>query len=126
MRRVYLAGPMRGIKDFNFPAFFEAEAKLRDAGHEVFNPAASGVKEFGWVAMQSETGDAADVAHHLDMSSMKFMRHVFKIDMQWVCDHADVVALLPGWENSKGSSAEKALAEALGLEVWFLNSEGTC
>jgi hypothetical protein len=31
------------------------------------------------------------------------------------------MAMLPGWEKSKGAVAEKALADALGLHVMYLN-----
>lgn len=37
--RVYLAGPMRGLPQFNFPAFDAGAATLEALGHEVFNPA---------------------------------------------------------------------------------------
>ena len=37
--KVYVAGPMRGIPEFNFPAFFAAADKLRGDGFAVFNPA---------------------------------------------------------------------------------------
>src|SRR4051812_28868924 len=36
---VYVAGPMRDIDCFNFPAFYDAEMRLRADGWHVFNPA---------------------------------------------------------------------------------------
>ena len=46
--RLYLAGPMSGIKDFNFPAFNEAAEHLRKLGYEVFNPAEDDVERDGF------------------------------------------------------------------------------
>lgn len=43
--RVYLAGPMTGIADYNFPAFNAAAARLRAVGFDVVNPADHGVVE---------------------------------------------------------------------------------
>lgn len=39
MTTLYVAGPMRGIPEFNFPAFFEAEDRPLKAGYDVINPA---------------------------------------------------------------------------------------
>ena len=39
MTTIYIAGPMSGIKDWNFPAFFKAEAELEALGYKVINPA---------------------------------------------------------------------------------------
>lgn len=39
MRRLYLAGPMTGLPDFNYPAFHAAAAAWRAAGWTVANPA---------------------------------------------------------------------------------------
>ena len=36
---IYIAGPMRGIEDFNFPAFDRQEELLEKQGWRVINPA---------------------------------------------------------------------------------------
>lgn len=93
--KVYLAGPMRGYEGLNFPAFHAAAKQLRDAGHFVFNPA---------------EGSPLDGT----------IRQCMAIDVAWICAFADAIALLPGWQASKGATAEHALAVALGLEVMHL------
>ena len=47
---LYIAGPMRGYPDHNFPAFRAAAAALRRAGYGVVNPAElhSGVLDLPW------------------------------------------------------------------------------
>lgn len=39
MKRIYIAGPMSGLPEFNYPAFNRAAAVLRAQGHHVENPA---------------------------------------------------------------------------------------
>lgn len=115
--RIYLAGPMRGIKDFNFPAFFETAAFLRNQGHEVFNPAERDINEFGEGALKSETGSEEEVNSKLGKSGLWLARNCFLEDTRIICTWADAIYLLPGWEKSKGAKAERALCEAIGLEI---------
>ena len=88
--RIYLAGPMRGYADLNFPKFHAAAAMIRGAGHTVFNP-----------------------AEHPAES----LRANLAIDTSWICLVAEAVVLLPGWEKSLGAQAENALAVCLGIPV---------
>lgn len=105
---------MRGIKDFNFPAFHEAALSLRMQGHNVFNPAEKDEEKHGKDVSKSETGDLAESeAKGFDL------RHALATDLDWICRHADGIYLLKGWQNSKGASAELATALALGLEVMY-------
>lgn len=112
--KIYLAGKMTGLPHFNFPAFFEAADELRFAGHEVFNPAEADVSRYGeslW--RDNPTGCPALAAQEHGFN----LREALGMDLAWVCAHADAIALLPGWRNSKGATAEHATAVALGLEV---------
>ena len=105
--KVYLAGPMSGIKDYNFPKFHAAAAYLRTYGYEVFNPAENDIAN-GFDATGLEGYEAAD--HGFDL------RKALKQDLSWICDHADFIALMDGWEASRGVAAEVALAKAIGIK----------
>jgi len=91
MIRVFLSGPMRGLPEFNHAEFHRVSAELRAAQFEVFSPAElkPGAKE----------------------------RDYLHWGLAWLCQHADVIALLDGWENSRGVRAEIAAARALDLPV---------
>lgn len=100
--RLYLAGPMRGYPQFNFPAFDAGAAALRAAGHEVFNPADHDREV---IAVDGRT--VAELT----------IRECMRADTAWICDNADGIAVLPGWEKSSGANAEVALACAIGIPV---------
>lgn len=110
--KLYLAGPMRGIAEFNFPAFYAAAAKLRDEGHEVFNPAERDNTHHGTdISKGNATGSEAEAVAKHGFN----LREALRDDLDFICIHADGIALLPGWEHSKGVAAELATARALGL-----------
>jgi uncharacterized protein DUF4406 len=117
--KVYLAGPMRGYPNFNFPAFDYAAAKLRAEGHEVFSPAERDRQHHGASLEENPTGDEVLAAEKDGFS----LRKALGDDTAWICSDADAVVLLPGWENSKGAIAEAALARALGIETIVLGRE---
>ena len=90
--RAYLAGPMTGFDDYNFPAFNAEADRLRAAGWHVENPADHGVV------------DRADWADYLR----------YDIGRLATCE---AIALLPGWSKSKGARLEVTIAKALGMTV---------
>lgn len=115
--KIYVAGPMRGIPEFNYPAFNAATERLRTEGHTVFNPAEKDIEVHGTDISKGNDAGCIETASKNHGFSL---RRALGDDTAWICANADAIALLPGWENSKGAKAEKALAEALGLEVMYL------
>lgn len=112
--KIYVAGPMRGIPEFNFPAFHAATAKLRAEGHHVFNPAERDIEHHG---VDISKGNAAGCEELATKEHGFNLREALKDDLEFICLHADAIALLPGWHNSRGAAAELATAVALGLKV---------
>lgn len=116
---IYLAGPMRGYKDFNFPAFMAAAAALRRQGHTVFNPAERDlerdIEEGREHTYKNETGD-------ITLAEAKGFdrRTAIMDDLTYIVKKADAIALLPGWEISKGANAEFWTAKFLDLEIIYL------
>lgn len=122
-RRIYISGPMRGYDGSNFPAFFEAEEALRKvhaADAEIMNPARSDVEAFDLHEMMDldPTGLEAGRALTGDFAlSTTELQEALTRDLVFICNGCDLLVLLPGWEKSKGALAEKATAEALGIEI---------
>jgi len=108
---------MRGYKEFNFPAFHEAAAKLRAQGHIVFSPAEKDIERHG---VDISKGNTTGSEEHAAKEHGFNLRIALKEDLDWICEHAEGVALLPGWENSRGATAERATGLALGLEIIIL------
>lgn len=117
IHKLYLAGPMRGYPEFNRLAFQDGAQCLRDLGYEVFSPAEHSVKLFGDAVRKSAGGDEGKMGG----DKMTISRTVFSLDLQYICLHADAVVVLPGWEASKGASAEVAAARALPIPVFTLD-----
>ncbi len=92
-KRIYIAGPMTGLAEHNFPAFHATADRLRQAGWDVVNPA----ENFGGrTDLPHETYLRADVA---------------------LLVGCDAIAMLPGWEDSRGARLEYLLARELGMPV---------
>lgn len=90
--KIYIAGPMSGLPDFNYPAFNREAKRLRRLGHEVLNPAENPVPECGtWNG---------------------YMRMALRQLIECEC-----VVLLPGWIESRGAVIERNLAKGLGMKV---------
>lgn len=116
--KIYLAGPMRGYPEFNFPAFHAGAARLRGQGHEVFSPAERDNERHG---VDISKGNAAGCEEQAAKDHGFNLREALCDDLTYICLHADAVALLPGWQHSKGALAEHATAHALGLEIILLH-----
>jgi hypothetical protein len=90
--RVYVAGPMTGIEDFNYPAFNALADRLRQLGYEVENPADHGIVE------------GAQWADYM----------AYDLTRLGLCG---MIVLLPDWERSQGARLEVLIAERLGMKV---------
>jgi hypothetical protein len=102
--KLYVAGPMTGIPEYNYPAFEAAELDLQVAGYEVLNP--------------SKSGEAPHVYPQPDLDGLDveperwrwYMRQGLSLLIQ-----CDGIATLPNWWNSRGALLEVNIAERLGL-----------
>lgn len=102
-RTYYLAGPMSGYAEHNYPAFDRAQTELRGTGvavespHTIPWPTESAEGEELWKAMMREA-----------------------LRMLLSCQG---IILLGGWTESKGAMLEYSVAAGLKMPVYFLDGK---
>lgn len=103
---IYIAGPMRGHANHNFPAFYNAENKWakNPAIARIFNPARMDVDE-GF--------DPATVE-----DSKEHLRSCMKRDLNAILN-CNAMVMLHGWEHSEGARVEHSLATYLGMPIYY-------
>lgn len=100
--KLYIAGPMSGIPQYNFPAFFAVGDKLRELGYEVVNPAEIDTKEDKGAALASPDG--------LGHTGTKTWGDFLMRDVKLVADVVDGIFVLPNWFKSRGARLETFVA----------------
>jgi uncharacterized protein DUF4406 len=101
MEKVYIAGPMSGVPQFNIPAFDAAAADLRQRGYFVVSPA-----ELDDPAIREECLQSPDGAPTLKTSNGATWGTFLARDVIIVADKVDGVVLLDGWLKSRGARLE--------------------
>jgi hypothetical protein len=92
--RIYIAGPMTGLPEFNYPSFHAVAQTLRDEGFAVVNP--------------------AEICPDFEATWEYYMRNA--LTGMLTCD---AIYLLKGWDKSKGACLEKHVAVTLGMTVIY-------
>ena len=99
MAKIYIAGPMTGLPDYNFPAFHEAACYLRNSGHDPLNPATS-------------------FDGRQDLEYEFYIREASRMVAA-----ADCILMLPGWHKSKGANMELHMALVIGMPTFYFHPE---
>lgn len=90
-KRVYISGPMTGLPGLNFPAFNTEALRLEGMGYDVVNPVDLCVNPTSW-----------EQCMRIDLAALL------------TCD---MIALLPGWQKSRGAHLEVNIAHQVGIEI---------
>lgn len=91
-KKIYIAGPMSGLPELNFPAFHAEATWLRAMGNEVVNPA----------EINSDPTAKWEDCMRADIAQLV------------TCDR---IHMLPGWTKSRGATLEHHIALSLGMEI---------
>lgn len=97
-RKIYIAGPMTGLEQFNYPAFEAARGHLTELGWDAKSPTESGVDDGG------VPGSVPYAVY-------------FKAGVKLLLE-CDAIAMLPGWTWSSGAKRELMIAHACGMNAF--------
>lgn len=91
-KKIFISGPMKGIKDFNKPAFDAAEEMLKNKGYSVFNPS--------WMSFDESW--SREEKSHIDFA---------------IIDVCDAIYQLSGWRQARGAVMEYEYAMTKHKEI---------
>lgn len=115
-KTVYIAGPMQGVPQFNFPAFDRIRDFLTDMGFRVISPA----------DLDREVGlDPTQPDFDPSVVDEEFLRDAQRRDCSAIIDEADFLLMLPGWTYSTGAKAEYALARWKNIPIYAIDHNGS-
>jgi hypothetical protein len=99
---VYIAGPMRGYAELNFPAFRAVAAQLRVKGFTIVSP--------------------VELNHGADDDGTQPPQAYLRRDLRAIVESCAGMVLLPGWERSVGARCEATIGVSLGFS--FFDPDG--
>lgn len=112
MERIYLAGPMSGLPQFNFPAFYAAAKRLREIGFDVVSPAELDDEITAKAALASAEGKPQDQS----LTWGDFLAR----DVKLIADGGiNGIVFLPNWFKSRGARLEATVGLLSGSDFKF-------
>lgn len=105
--KIYLAGPMSGMPDHNFPAFDAARDLIKGLGHSVVSPP----------DLARKTPMPYGVNGYISPEVKQAYMLLDCVDML----DCDAVVVLPQWMQSSGARCEVLVATQCGIPVYALD-----
>ena len=115
----YLAGPMSGIPQFNYPAFHRIAGKLREMGYTIQSPAELDTPEQQEAAMASKDGAVGTLVNATGIT----WGDTLAKDVKLVSDVVDGIIAMPTWYKSRGARLEIFVATLCKKPVWVYSEE---
>jgi hypothetical protein len=106
LKKVYVAGPMTGLPQFNIPAFERMTRRLRAYGLEVVSPVerdSQAVQDFARASKDGKLSANGTIAGET-------WGQILARDVIIVADEVEAIVVLPGWNKSKGARLETFVA----------------
>jgi len=113
----YLAGPMSGLPQYNFPEFYRVAKELRLCGFKIISPAELDDEETAAAALAAKTSVAGETS-----VAGKSWADFLQRDVKIIADQCQGIVFLPGWRGSRGARLEAfvGLLSKAPFEFWEL------
>jgi hypothetical protein len=122
----YLAGPMSGIPQFNYPEFHRIAKELREAGYNIISPVEEDSPELQATLMASKDG-LVNGLQHVDTKAKvegESWGDILARDVQTIFNRCDGVVVMQDWGKSRGARLEVFVANLAGRSLFVYEGKG--